>query len=290
MSTGEIEPVSLIIVNYNSSEKLTKLLRSLKYIKKIILEVIIIDNNSNDLKKLKFYGNKKIKLIRNNINIGFSKAVNQGIYLSKQNNILLLNPDCQLIDNTPISSYKILLSSKHIGAVGGKINNKNHKITYSATTCPTFLTGLFEFTNLKKIFPTNRYSRKFWIENNWQANNPIQVFSLCGAYIFFKKNGLISKNIFDSSYFLYLEDLEFGHTIKNNHQEIWFDPNSQIVHAGGSSNNSKYGIVLKHWYKSRKIYFNRHLSFLESRILSIIFSIEEVMLHAYHILPNLPND
>lgn len=80
-----VKNVTLIIVNYNSSQYTNNLLFSLeKNYYKQINEIIIVDNNSKDFKKLNTK-DKKIKLIKNNKNLGFSKAVNQGIYVSKNN-------------------------------------------------------------------------------------------------------------------------------------------------------------------------------------------------------------
>ncbi len=155
------QKISIIIVNYNSTKKINKLIKSLDLIKKITKEIIIIDNNSKDLNQLKII--KKIKLFTNNKNLGFSKAVNQGIKKSKSNFILLLNPDSELIDNSIEKLFTKIKKKSEIGAIGGKIIYKNKEI-YSATNIPNFLTGLFEFTNLKKIFPRNKYSLNFWPE------------------------------------------------------------------------------------------------------------------------------
>ena len=281
--------VSVIVVNYNSTNNLNILLKSLSIINNIIGQIIIIDNNSNDIEYLD-KNLKKIILIKNKKNVGFSRAVNQAIKIANNNYLLLINPDCCLIDNSPKNTFDKILNNNNIGAIGGSIISMNNKHQYTATSLPTFLTGLFEFTNLKKIFPNNIYSNKFWIEKNYHSKIPTKVHSLCGAYIFFRKYGLNSINLFDQKYFLYLEDLDFGTIINNNCQETWFDPQSQITHIGGSSNKSKYKIVLKYWYKSRKYYFLKHLPKYQGYTLYIIFSIEELLLKIYHSIIHTPND
>ena len=68
------------------------------------------------------------------------------------------------------------------------INTKyKHKKIFTANNTPTFLTGLFEFTNLKKIFPNNKYTSNFWPEKNQKITKPIELSGICGAYLIFRK-------------------------------------------------------------------------------------------------------
>ncbi|MDR0911655.1 MAG: glycosyltransferase [Methanobrevibacter sp.] len=94
--------ISIIIPNYESLKDLKNCMNSIFSLNlKKFLEVIVIDNNSNEevisyLKNLKKENYLDI-LIENRVNYGFTYAVNQGIKLSnKQNDILILNNDAIL--------------------------------------------------------------------------------------------------------------------------------------------------------------------------------------------------
>jgi GT2 family glycosyltransferase len=281
------EKISVVTINYNSTEKLKRLIKSLDNINEQIYEIIVIDNNSSDTKHFST-SNKKVRFIKNSNNTGFAKAVNQGIDESKTDIILLINPDCELRDKSPLKSYSKIIKNKNIGTIGGRIlNPETLQDRYTATSKPGFLTALFEFTNLKKIVPENIYSKRFWIEKTQNIKTPIKVHSLCGAYMFIRKKPKVR---FCEDYFLYMEDVDFGSIIKSNDLETWFDPESSITHVGGHSSNSKYKIVLKHWYKSRKIYFRKHLGPLLGNILWLLFTVEETFLTLYHRLKNTPNE
>jgi len=293
MSTHQ-NKISLLTINYNSTKYLKKLIKSSEKLQKYINEIIVIDNNSNlnnynRLKRIKKSTLINTKLIRNKTNLGFSKAVNQGIGITKNNLILLINPDC-LITNTDSINEMIncINKSKNNIAVGGKIykNNKG-KIQYSATRGINFMTGIFEFTNVKKIWKNNPWSKNFWIETN-KITKPISVSSLCGAFFLFKKKVKNIKFLFDENFFLYLEDLDFGLQITKLGYKVVFCPNSWIIHHGGKSNTSKYNIELKYWYKSREYLFKKYLPKYQYVILKLIFSIEEKLLSLYHFLKNEP--
>ncbi len=276
MSTSE--NTSLIIVNYNSSQNTNKLLLSLKkYFYLGINEIIIVDNNSKDIKNLNT-NDSRVKLIKNNKNFGFAKAVNQGIKESRNNFLILLNPDTTIINGNVLKTIKLIKDDKNIGVIGGKIKYKHKKI-FTANNTPTFLTGLFEFTNLKKIFPNNKYTSNFWPEKNQKITKPIEVSGICGAYLIFRKYDKKRKiNYFNEDYFLYLEDLDFCLDMKSKGFKIIFDPRSEVFHIGGASSKNKYNMALNHWYKSRKIFFKSHLNRFEGIILNIIFTIEEIIL------------
>ncbi|MDX1284382.1 MAG: glycosyltransferase family 2 protein, partial [Draconibacterium sp.] len=94
--------LSVIIVNYNVKHFLEQCLHSVqKASKNIVSEIFVVDNNSVDgsaqLIKEKF---PNIHFIENKENVGFSKANNQAIRLSKGKYILLLNPDTVVEEDT----------------------------------------------------------------------------------------------------------------------------------------------------------------------------------------------
>lgn len=281
MSISKDNHISIVTVNYNSSLNTNRLIKSLNLIKKYITQIIIIDNNSNDINKIILKNN--VEIIKNSKNVGFAKAVNQGIKKSKNNIILLINPDCYLENDSIISSINKIVNNKSIGAIGGKIKKPNlNEYHLTANSKITFLTGIFEFTNFKKIFPNNKISRKFWIEKTYKSKKPTEVNSLCGAYIILRKKINNKFNLFDERYFMYMEDVDFGDKINKEGYKVVFDPESEITHVGGASSGSKYRTVLRYWYSSRKKYFQKHFNPIESSILTIIFTLEEQFLKIYH--------
>lgn len=94
--------VSIIIPNYESLKDLQDCINAILSFKLDNIEIIISDNNSNSavkyyLKTLEL--NPVFKIIFNDINYGFSHAVNQAIDVSDKNSdILLLNNDAVLTE------------------------------------------------------------------------------------------------------------------------------------------------------------------------------------------------
>jgi len=285
-----MKQLSIICINYNSSRHLLHLIKSTTHIKNAIKETIIIDNNSKDKYLLELITDKKVKIIRNDSNVGFSKAVNQAICISKSEYILLINPDCIIPDNSINKSFQYLLEHKNVGVIGGKIIDSQNNLTFTANNKPTLGTMLFEFTNLKKIFPNNKFTKQFWPEKNNIFNTPTPVSSLCGAFILFRKKSKSGDLLFNEKYFLYLEDVSFGLSVNKMGMKVMFDPRSHIIHLGGKSNNSKYKILLKYWYRSRKILLKEVVSEPLSCIISLLYTLEEKFLAYYHKIKHEPTE
>ena len=94
--------LSIVIVNYNVEYFLEQCLNSvIQATQQLKTEIIVVDNNSSDgsieMLKHKFQG---VHLIENKDNVGFSRANNQGIKLSKGKYVLLLNPDTVIEEQT----------------------------------------------------------------------------------------------------------------------------------------------------------------------------------------------
>ncbi len=125
-------------------------------------EVIIIDNNSSDNSAkvinnfIDIYGSD-IKLIINNENIGFTKACNQGIKISKGNYILLLNPDTEIVENSLNLLYNKFILENSFAAIVPQLLNANGTIQYSCRKLPRYIDLYFEIFLLSSIFSTSTF-------------------------------------------------------------------------------------------------------------------------------------
>jgi len=284
--------LSIIIVSYNVANELVRCLNIIE--KMPFSEIIIVDNNSGDntYNKLnKFILSNKIRFFKNKKNYGFAKAVNMGISLAKGKYILLLNPDT--IPN--LNAIDILLnyhfSSKgnNIGLLGGKmIDNIEGRIHGTYVDKPNPLTALFDFTNLKKIFKNNYYTKKFYY-SNFKIKGPKLVYGLSGGFLLFKKDLTKEVGMFDENYFMYLEDVDFGVRVRAKGFENYYIPQAKIIHESGSSSKySKYKINVVAWRNSKRYYVKKHFNVLWYIILSIVFLIDDFVTDIIHIIRKEP--
>lgn len=102
------EFISITIPFYNEEKEIEGLLKNISTFEKknnLIKEYILIDDSSNDLslaKVNKFYKNcnvkikKKIRIIKNKLNIGWAKSVNKGYSLSRGEYLMFLPGDGEI--------------------------------------------------------------------------------------------------------------------------------------------------------------------------------------------------
>ncbi len=269
--------LSIIIVSYNVKEKIMLCIKPLTRLRNS--EIIIIDNNSKDNSYIYLYTQLKnikiIKLLKNSTNNGFSKAVNQGIKISRGNKILLLNPDT-IPNKKAIKQLQNFLDTEDdIGLVGGKmIKPISEKVHGTFVNMPNFLTGIFEFTNLKKIFKYNMFSNKFYYKNE-VVNKPKLVYGLSGGFLMFKKELIKKIGMLDENFFMYLEDVDFGIRSRLAGYKNYYLPYAKIIHDSGSSSNNKYKINVDAWRKSKKYFFKKYLNHREYLFLSLIFYVDD---------------
>ena len=97
MKNGSPE-ISVVIIAFNGIEFIDDCLSTTyESLKELISEVIVVDNGSNDgTPELITDNYPDTILIRNNTNLGFARAVNQGFQQAGGEYVLLLNQDIRI--------------------------------------------------------------------------------------------------------------------------------------------------------------------------------------------------
>ena len=118
---------SIVIPVYNQLEATQTAVNSIYENTKINFELIIIDNNSSE--EIKNYLMKleaeqtNVKVIYNSENLGFPKAVNQGIEISEGRYVVIANNDIIVNTNWLNRFIEIAQSEKAVGIVSGISNS-----------------------------------------------------------------------------------------------------------------------------------------------------------------------
>ena len=113
--------VSIILVFYNQVRLSLLCLESIVKNADESYEIIIVDNNSNDSTSKLLKTLKNATVIRNQVNLGFVKAVNSGASRARGKYLLLLNNDATLAPKALSRGVSVFRTQKNVGAVGGKI-------------------------------------------------------------------------------------------------------------------------------------------------------------------------
>ena len=221
--------LSIIVVSYNTKPILEKCLLSVFKEGEGVLdgfEVVVIDNASSDdsvkMIKKKF---PKTKLIVNKNNLGFSKAVNQGLREAKGESILLLNSDTYL---TKDCLKKLLSFEKDVGpaVVGTRLLNPDGSIQPSVFKLPTLKRAFLEYWLGKKDY-FSKYAPK--------GDKPQEVETVVGGVMLIPREVLEKVGMLDERFFMYFEDLDYCRRVKKAGFKIYYFPEAEIIHEHGAS-------------------------------------------------------
>ncbi len=111
--------VSIVLITYNQIQFSKQCIESILAYTKISYEIIVVDNASiDDTVNLISHNYPEIKLIKNDKNLGFPIAVNQGINKALGDYVLILNNDTIVADGWLERMIEVAESENNIGMVG----------------------------------------------------------------------------------------------------------------------------------------------------------------------------
>ena len=146
--------LSIIIVNWNTCKLLRKCLESIiKFTRDIQYEIIVVDNGSSDGSiRMVTSSFPSLLLIKNRKNVGFAIAVNQGFKVAKGENMLMLNSDTHINENSFVKMVDLMEKQKHIGAMTCRILYPDGSPQSAYCRFPSLSGMIYEFLSLSKFF------------------------------------------------------------------------------------------------------------------------------------------
>lgn len=184
--------LSIIIVNYNVKYILEQCLHSVRSaIQNLDAEVFVVDNNSvdgsNAMVEVKF---PWVTLIANKENLGFSKANNQAIRISKGEYVLLLNPDTLVEEDTFTSVIEFMDAHPNGGGLGVKmIDGKGNYLPESKRGLPTLRVSFFKMFGLQRFFPKSKRFNYYYM-GHLDNDSVHEIEILSGAFMMMRKSVL----------------------------------------------------------------------------------------------------
>jgi len=257
--------LSVIIVNWNTKEFLLQCLESVyQFVKGLEMEVIVVDNGSIDgsiaVAKERF---PATTFIENQINLGFAKANNQALSLSKGKYFLLLNPDTQVKEGAVEKLFSFMEGHAEAGMVGAQLLNSDGSKQNSVANFPSLATELLNKSLLRWLFQ-KKFPGK---ERNY--SEPVKVDSVIGACMMVRATAVKEVGLLDEDYFLFLEETDWDYRMKRAGWEIYHLPRAEIYHFQGKSAEKDKRRAKLEYYRSRYRFFKKNRGSLQWFILHI---------------------
>ncbi len=280
--------ISIIVVNYNTGTILDDCIKSvLRYESTDQLEIIIIDNYSNDNSReiITELTTKHsfISSVYTDSLVSFSAANNKGIKRSKGEYILIMNPD--IIFTEPVLEKLIsqFQNNKKIGAISPALMGTDGKFQRNYfQRYPTIRQFIYYHSLFSPLFNKSAARMNRFLENqdiDTTQNKQFSVEQIPCAFFLTTRIILEEVGLMDENYVLFFEDVDLSYSINKNHI-LAVDTRLKVTHLGGSSFKTEDNWWMHGRYIVSMIYFfKKHSSLFRTNLLKFM-----VYMNSYLIL------
>lgn len=218
--------LTVIIPNYSGKNFLKDCFDSLQN-QNYSFKVIIVDNGSHDgsVEYIKEYF-PEFTLIENEDNLGFSRAVNQGIKASETDYVFLLNNDVELEADCVSNLITCIGEDEDIFAVSSKmVQHQDRDRLDDAGDEYT----IFGWT---KKAGENKEPHLY--------NTPREIFSACAGAALYRRSVFEEIGYFDENFFAYMEDVDISYRARIHGFKCVFCPGAVVYHHTSGTTGSRY--------------------------------------------------
>lgn len=244
--------VSVIIVSYNSCARTLGCISSVfERTAGVDFEVIMVDNASADDTVAKVTAAYPlVKIIGNDVNVGFGRANNQASATALGKYLFLLNSDTVLLNNSIkilfdfYENYKpdntvSVFEGKPLGAIAGAVLNPDMTKGWSGGNFNRLGNTLAWYW--KRVIDRERKSFNVIGNIDLKAGDAVRVDYVSGADMFILARLFNDNGGFDPNFFLYYEDEELQYRLSSRGYVNMIVGGTGILHYGGGSQYTAKG-------------------------------------------------
>jgi hypothetical protein len=230
--------VSFVIVNYNTRELLKDCIENLLLVKGKIgeLEIIAVDNGSTDGSAEMVESNfgQSVKLIRTENN-GLSAGHNLGYKSSRGEYIVYLGTDAYPTARAMEMIIEYMDRHEKAGICTPKLVLRDGSLDMDAHRGhSTPWTSLSHWLFLDKIFPKSKFFNGYFMGYK-DFSKPHEIDVCISHFMFVRREAHEKVGLFDESFFLYGEDLDFCYRMQQAGYKVMYLSNIEVLHFKGAT-------------------------------------------------------
>ncbi len=233
--------MTVAIVNYNTCDHLAACLTTIRAEQALYADpvrVIVADNASTDgSPEMVAREFPEVELVRA-ANEGYGAGANAAIRRATTPYVLLLNSDTRLHADSGAPTLGALAgyldAHPRAGMVGPKLVNPDGTLQRSIYPLPSPLAELMRWTSasrLARIIPG--WGRKYFVD--WLHDKAEAVGWVVGAALAIRRDAFDAVKGFDTSFFMYSEEVDLACSMQEAGWEVHFAPVATVTHYGGAS-------------------------------------------------------
>ncbi|MBL6996153.1 glycosyltransferase family 2 protein [Desulfobacula sp.] len=225
--------VTVIVVTLNNLNLLRNCLRSLYTQDYAAMEIIVVDNGSDDdiagMVSAEF---PKVRMVRLGKNHGFAGGNNRGIEIARGKYVALINNDALASPQWLSSMVETAESDRRVGAVASIIIDGNSPDVLDSCGVGIGLDGMSRQAMRGMPAP--------------ELIQPKEVLLFSGCACLLRMEALKSVGLFDEDFFAYCEDTDLGLRIRKAGWKIVVAPKAYVEHYY-SMTGGKFSLQKVYW-------------------------------------------
>lgn len=227
--------------------------------------VTVVDNGSTDGTVERVQEHAGVRCIRNEANLGFAAAVNQGARAAAgADSILVLNPDVTL--RTSLDS--LIEACRTHGIAAGQLTDSHDRpqTGFTVRSLPGPKALIFELLGLNRLWPSNPVNRRYrCLDRDLEKPGPVE--QPAGAFLMVRRDVWASLKGMDESFYpVWFEDVDFCRRAMERGLRIEYVPSVKARHRGGHSVGAlRPASRATYWCDSLLRYAAKHFSTAEYR-------------------------
>ncbi|QGY05826.1 glycosyltransferase family 2 protein [Methylobacterium mesophilicum SR1.6/6] len=247
--------LDVVIVNWNGGALLRACLASLAAARDAgTVQVTVVDNASTDgstedLPALP----RPLRLIRNDANLGFGRACDQGAAAGDAPAILFLNPDTQVAPDALGIARAALTADPRTGIVGARLVDPDGRTARSCARAPTALGLLGRALALDRLGLVRPH---FLLE--WDHAEDRAVDQVMGAFLMIRRDLFTALGGFDPRFFVYWEDVDLCARARATGFAVRHVAGAVARHEGQGTTRQVRARRLFYFLRSQILYAGKH--------------------------------
>jgi GT2 family glycosyltransferase len=186
------------------------------------------------------------RLIATGRNLGFSKAVNAGLRAARGQFVLLLNPDCTLVDGRIDRAVEYLRENPQVAVLGPKIVDEQGEVQESGRT---FIRPSHFARRVIGRF-LGLHSDRIRMDEGCIPQRSVDWVS--GACMLVSRDAIDRVGMMDERYFMYVEDMDWCRSFRCHGYEVVYWPHMTVRHAAHRASSG----ALSGWKPSRLMWIH----------------------------------
>jgi len=201
-------------------------------------------------------------LLRNTDNLGFARANNQALRISRGEYSLLLNSDACLQPHALDTMIRFLDATPRAGVVGGGLFAPSGNAQSSYARFPGLLDEIIMLSALQR-WPLRLLGAAAAII---PGHEPHEVDWVCGAFLMVRRAAVDSVGLLDEAYFMYSEEMDWCFRIRQQGWSVWHVPSACAVHHEGGTSRRVPERKRAQLYCSKWLFMRKHRGEARARL------------------------